>query len=310
MSAADPGTLPAPRRPDRIRDDPTVPAALPGQGARRGGGSRRAIGRLFRSELWLIFGRRRNWVGLAVLCAVPVLVNIATKISAPAPGQGPPFVAAITGNGLFAALASLGLELPLFLPIAVASISGDAVAGEANLGTLRYLLAVPAGRTRLLAVKFAALVVFAATATLLVAFVGAVLGLALFGGGPLTTLSGTAVPFAEGVGRTLLVCAYVTAMLVALCAIGLFVSTLTEQPIAAAIATMVLTLGSEIADAIPQLSAVHRYLPTHYWLAFGDLLREPIAAGRTGPGLLSALAYTALFTTAAWARFGGRDVTS
>src|SRR5215475_7053155 len=48
--------------------------------------------RLFRSELWLIFGRRRNWVGLAVLCTVPILVNIATKVSAPAPGNGPDFV--------------------------------------------------------------------------------------------------------------------------------------------------------------------------------------------------------------------------
>jgi ABC-2 type transport system permease protein len=275
-----------------------------------GAGRRRVSTRLFRSELWLIFGRRRNWVGLAVLCTVPVLVNIATKISAPKPGAGPPFVAAITGNGLFGALASLALELPLFLPIAVAAIAGDAIAGEANLGTLRYLLAVPAGRTRLLLVKFAALAVFTVAATLLVATVGAVLGLALFGGGPMITLSGTSIPFADGVGRTLLVCGYVTAMLVALGAIGLFVSTLTEQPIAATIATLVLALGSEITDAVPQVSAVHPYLPTHYWLSFGDLLRDPPAAGRTVPGLLSALAYTAVFASAAWARFGGRDITS
>src|SRR5215468_7148655 len=74
--------------------------------------------RFFRSELWLIFGRRRNWVGLAVLCAVPILVNVATKISSPNPGDGPTFLSDITNNGLFAALASLVLELPLFLPIA------------------------------------------------------------------------------------------------------------------------------------------------------------------------------------------------
>ena len=107
------------------------------------GGGRRWSTRLFRSELWLIFGRRRNWVGLAVLCSVPILINIATKVSAPASG-GPDFFVNITSNGLFAALASLVLELPLFLPVAVAAISADAIAGEANLGTLRYLLAVPA----------------------------------------------------------------------------------------------------------------------------------------------------------------------
>jgi ABC-2 type transport system permease protein len=88
------------------------------------------------------------------------------------------------------------------------------------------------------------------------------------------------------------------------------VSTLTEQPIGATIAILILAVGSQIMDAVPQLSAIHTYLPTHYWLAFGDLLRQPIAADRTIPGLLSALSYAAIFGTAAWARFGGRDVTS
>ena len=271
---------------------------------------RRVTTRLFRSELWLIFGRRRNWVGLAVLCTVPILVNIATKVSAPAPGNGPDFVQNITGNGLFAALASLGLELPLFLPIAVAAIAADTIAGEANLGTLRYLLTVPAGRTRLLLVKFGAIVVFTAAATLLVAVVGAGLGLILFGGGPMTTLSGTAIGFGEGTLRVLLVCGYVVVMLTALGAIGLFVSTLTEQPIGATVAILILALGSEIADAIPQLSAIHPYLFTHYWLSFGDLLRDPMAAGRTVPGLVESAIYTVVFVSAAWARFGGRDVTS
>jgi ABC-2 type transport system permease protein len=270
---------------------------------------RRFSTRFFRSELWLIFGRRRNWAGLAVLCLVPILVNVATKISGSSNG-GPDFFVNITHNGLFAALASLALELPLFLPIAVAAISADAIAGEANLGTLRYLLAVPAGRTRLLAVKFAAIVVFALAATLLVAIVGAVLGLILFGGGPMATLSGTPVSFGNGLGRVALVCLYITVMLTALGAIGLFVSTLTEQPIGATIAIMVIALGSEISDAIPQLHAIHIYLPTHYWLSFGELMRNPIALDRTVPGLVSALIYIAIFTTAAWARFGARDVTS
>ena len=59
------------------------------------------------------------------------------------------------------AFAALILELPLFLPLAVSAIAGDSVAGEANLGTLRYLLTIPAGRTRLLVVKYAAIVIFA-----------------------------------------------------------------------------------------------------------------------------------------------------
>jgi ABC-2 type transport system permease protein len=266
--------------------------------------------RFFRSELWLIFGRRRNWVGMAVLAVVPVLLVIAVRLNPPSGGDGPTFIDQITQNGVFAALAALTLELPLFLPVAIAAISADSIAGEANLGTLRYLLAVPVDRTRLLVVKFAAIVVFALAATLLVAGTGALLGLAVFGGGPLVTLSGTTLPFWAGVGRLVLICGYLTACLTAMGAIGMFVSTLTEQPIGATIATLVLTVGSEIADAIPQLSAIHRYLPTHYWMSFAELLRDPVTVDRILPGLLSAAAYLAIFLSAAWARFGGRDVTS
>jgi ABC-2 type transport system permease protein len=271
---------------------------------------RRFCTRFFRSELWLIFGRRRNWVGMAVLASVPVLLVIAVKVSPPSGGEGPDFINQIAQNGVFAALTSLTLEIPLFLPVAVASISADSIAGEANLGTLRYLLAVPVDRTRMLVVKLAAITVFAFAATMVVAGVGALFGLAVFGAGPMVSLSGTQLPFWDGVLRLVLVCLYLTVCLTALGAIGLFVSTLTEQPIGAAIAILVLAVGSEIMDAIPQLSAIHAYLPTHWWLAFGDLLRDPIALDRTVPGLLSALAYVAIFGTAAWARFGGRDVTS
>ena len=99
------------------------------------------------------------------------------------------------------ALAALTVELPLFLPIAVAAIAGDSVAGEANLGTLRYLLTVPVHRNRLLAVKYAAITVGAFSVTLLVAPVGIVMGLALFGGGPVTLLSGTQIGLGEGLLR-------------------------------------------------------------------------------------------------------------
>ncbi|WP_412544173.1 ABC transporter permease subunit [Longispora sp. K20-0274] len=268
------------------------------------------MSRFFRSELMLIFGRRRNWVGLAILAVVPVIIAVATKIDSPDKQAGGDFFSSITSNGLFVALAALFLELPLFLPLAVATISGDSVAGEANQGTLRYLLAVPVTRVRLLAVKFGALVVFSAVATLVVAGTGIVAGLALFGGGKMTLLSGTQIGFWGGLGRVALICGYVTVCMTALAAIGLFFSTLTEQPIGAGIAVLMLTIVSHICDGIPQLHAIGPYLPTHYWFAFGDLLRDPLTMTSVGPGLVSAAIYTAVFTTAAWARFASKDVTS
>lgn len=270
---------------------------------------RGATGRLFRSELGLIYRRRRNLAGAVVLASVPIIIAVSVRVAGGA-GGGSFLFGQIEVNGLFVALAALFVQMPFFLPTAIATIAGDAVAGEANLGTLRYLLVVPVERSRLLLVKLAAMVVFAASAVLLVAVVGGVAGVALFGTGPLPTLSGSTLGFGEGVGRILLVCGYLWLCLVALGAIGLFVSTLTEQPLAATITVLVIALTSQILDAIAQLEPIHEYLPTHWWFAFGDLLRDPVATGDVLPGVLSALAYTAVFASAAWARLTTKDISS
>jgi ABC-2 type transport system permease protein len=271
--------------------------------------------RFLRSELRLVFGRRRNQVGLAVLAAVPVIIAVAMKVAAPSggPGErggGPDFVTAITGNGFFVALAALGIEIGLFLPIAVAALAGDAVAGEANLGTLRYLLTVPVSRTRLLAVKYAGIVVGAFVAPLLVAASGLLIGLLLFGGGDVTLLSGAQVGMGDALLRLLGVCLYLGVCLSALGALGLFVSTLTEQPMGATIAVTMLTVASFVLSTIPQLDWLHPYLLTRHWQDFGELLRQPVSFDALTPGLASAGAYVLIFGAAAWARFAGRDVTS
>jgi ABC-2 type transport system permease protein len=275
---------------------------------------RRVSSRFLRSELRLIAVRRRNQVGLAALAAVPVVLAVAMKVAAPdaegRPGGGPDFFTQITGNGFFVALAALGVELGLFLPIAVAMLAGDAVAGEANQGTLRYLLTVPVGRIRLLAVKYAGIVAGAFLAPLVVAVSGLVVGLILFGGGDVTLLSGSQVGFGEGLLRLLGVCLYLGVCLSALGAVGLFLSTLTEQPMGATIALTMLTVASFVLMQIPQLDWLHPYLLTRHWQDFGELLRDPVSFGALRPGLLSAGAYIVVFLTAAWARFAGRDVTS
>ena len=266
--------------------------------------------RFLRSELKIIFGRRRNIAGLGVLAAVPVILAISVRVSSGSQGAGPDFIIGITGNGLFVAFAALALELPLFLPLAVSAISGDAVAGEANLGTLRYLLAIPAGRTRLLVIKYAAIVIFALVATLLVALVGSIMGLALFGAGDMTLLSGTQTSLADGVWRLVLSSLYLAAGFAALGAIGLFVSTLTEQPIGATIAIVLVNVMMFILDSISQLDWLHPWLLTHWWTAFGDLLRDPIATESIQRGLITALVYAGVFWLAACARLSTKDISS
>jgi len=159
-------------------------------------------------------------------------------------------------------------------------------------------------------VKFTALVIFAFLATLLVAGVGVIMGLALFGGGDMTLLSGNQISLADGLWRLLPTCLYLTAQFAALAALGLFVSTLTEQPIGATVAVVLVTVMMFICESISQLSALHPFLLVHRWTAFGDLLRQPMATEEISRGLLTALVYAVVFGLAAWARFSSKDITS
>jgi len=240
-----------------------------------------------------------------------VFISIAVKSQSSRPGRdAPDFFRSITDNGLFVALAALTIEMGLFLPLAVAVFAGDAVAGEANLGTLRYLLTVPVSRLRLLAVKYAAIVVFSVAATMLVTVVGALVRETIFGAGDMTLLSGSQVGFADAAFRVLLATLYLALCFASLGAIGLFISTLTEQPIGATIAVVIINVLSFILDAIPQLAWLHEWLPTHWWMSFGEVLRDPIAWDTLGRGVLTAVCYSLVFWLAAWARFAGKDVTS
>jgi ABC-2 type transport system permease protein len=268
--------------------------------------------RFLASELRLVFTRRRNLAMLAVLAGAPLLLGLAIRLSTrhPAGGGGPAFIGQITRNGLFLTFTSLVVTLPLFLPLVVSVVSGEAVAGEASSGTLRSLLVVPVSRTRLLLVKFAGIVAYALVATLTVGLAAIIVGFVLFPTGPVTLLSGDTIPLSAALVRVLLVALYVAAMLAAVAAIGLFVSTLTEVPLAAMATTAILVIVVEILDAIPQISQIHPYLMTDWWLSFGDLVRDPVAYDNILHGLLVTLAYVAVFGSLAWARLATRDITS
>jgi ABC-2 type transport system permease protein len=266
--------------------------------------------RQFFSETTIIFRRRRNIAILAVLGAVPIFIGIAVKISSPRGGQGPAFIGQITNNGLFLAFAALTLCLPVFLPVAIAVVAGDAVAGEANAGTLRYLLTVPVSRTRLLLVKTAGVIAFIIAAILLVTVIGVVLGVSLFGTHGMTLLSGDTVSVSNGLLRSLGVAAYVFIDLLGLAGIALFFSTLTEVPVGAMAATVVLAIIFTVLDAVPQLGGIRPILLTHHWLDFATLLRSQVDTSQLLHGMLVPLGYFAIFGGAAWSRISTADITS
>jgi ABC-2 type transport system permease protein len=301
----------------------SAPAAAPDRGGESGDRSGVAVPvrntlRFFGNELRITFFRRRNQLLLLVTALFPLVIGIGLKAAAPhggGGGRGPgasgaAYFSQLAGNGVFLTFVALSLLLILVLPVMVAVVAGDSIAGEAGYGTLRYLLAVPAGRTRLLAVKYAVIAVWAVSATFAVSVIALLAGVALFGAGPVTLLSGTTVSLADGLVHVLWVTLYVCAAMAALGAVGLAVSTFTEHAIGAIAAVMILVVASEVVDNIPEFAPVTPYLPTHWWLSFDSLLRTPVDTTTLLHGLASFAVYAAVFLCIAWARFTSADVTS
>ena len=283
--------------------------ALTGESVSR---SRPSVGlALLGSEISVLFRRRRTWAMLAVLALVPILIAVAVRLTRSAPsGRGPAFLDQVTQNGLFVGVVGVVISIPLFLPLTVGVVAGDSIAGEASAGTLRYLLIAPAGRVRLLVVKYLAAAVFCLAATLAVVVAGTLIGIALFPVGPATLISGDVIGVPETLLRSLLVAVYVTISLLGLSAIGLFISTLTDVPVGAMAATIVLSVVSQVLDSLPQLDWLHPWLFTHYWLGVGDLLRQPIAWDSFGSNAVLQVGYIVIFGAMAYGRFTTKDVLS
>jgi ABC-2 type transport system permease protein len=257
---------------------------------------------VFLVELRKLVGRPRTWVTIALLAGLPTLVAVLLRVTGvgPRPGQGPAFLAQVLNNGALFPAAALALVLPVFLPVAVAVLAGDTVAGEASAGTLRYLLVRPVGRTRLLVAKLAVTIVFVFLAVLVVAAVAFAVGAWLFGVKPLPSVSGQTIAAQDATWRTA----------VTVAAVALFASTVTDSPLAAALGALAALVTSQVLDLLDAAAALKPYLPTHYWLAFVDLFRTPVLWHNVNRGIAIQAVYIAVFLGAAWANFATKDIKS
>ncbi len=272
-------------------------------------------------ELRLLLRRRRVWLCWALLCALPALVAVllATTHLVPPPGQGAQFLSAVVNDGQLFPAAALALDLPVLLPITVAIVAGDAIAGEASAGTLRYLLVRPVGRVHLLVAKLVGVAGFVVAAVALVTVTGYVVGVAAFGfgadaslggAGGITSLSGVVLTPTQLAERTALTVAYLGLCLLALGAVGLFFSTLTDSPLAAALGVLAFVVVSTVLLPLDAASAIRFYLPTRHWLAWVDLYRDPIAWRAVREGTAVQVGYVLVGFGAAWANLMTKDVTS
>ncbi len=268
---------------------------------------------MIRVELTKLLRRPRTWVTIAALNALPMLVAVLLAVTdlGPRPGTGPPFLSAVLTDGTLFPLAAMGIVLPLFLPVAVAVVGGDAIAGEAQSGTLRYLLVRPVSRVRLLVAKLVSVVAFVVLAVVVVAVVGYVMGLLFLGDAPTTgvvSVSGTTLTEAQMAQRTVLAFGFVILAMLGVASIALFLSTLTDSAVAAALGTIGFLVASTVLLGLDAADALRPYLLTRYWLAFVDLFRDPIRWGDVVNGVLAQLAYLVVFAGAAWANFATKDI--
>jgi ABC-2 type transport system permease protein len=268
---------------------------------------------VIRTELVKLVRRPRTWVLVVFLCALPAIVAVFVKATnlAPRPGTGPAFLSAVLDNGALFPAAALAIILPLFLPVSVAVVAGESVAGEAQAGTLRYLLVRPVGRTRLLVAKLLATLAFTLLSVTTVALVSYVVGVSLFGTGEdIASISGTEFTTTGATVRIVLTVLYVGWSMLGVASVALFLSTVTDSPLVAALGAVGVLVASTLLVTLDAASSIQPYLPTRYWLAFVDLYRDPVPTRDLWRGVGIQAAYIGALLAAAWANFTTKDVTS
>lgn len=268
------------------------------------------LGRLLGAELRWVLRRPRTLVVLALLALVPLAIAIGIAATGgPSSGRGPGLVAQVAGNGFVLPVVALGLSLALLLPLAVASAAADAVAGEAATGTLRGLLLAPVGRMRLVVMKSTGVVTVAVLAVLLIAVVGMVAGTVVVGGaqGTLVTLSGTSLGVGEAVGRIALVAVWTVGQLLAVGAVALAISTLTEHPLIVLASVLGGLIVFGVLSAIPSLEWLQPLLLTTGFTAGTDVLRDPMPLDGLASSTIRALVYIAIGLVVTVVRMRRRD---
>ncbi len=262
-----------------------------------------------RVELTRQLRRRRTQVTLGFLVLLPGLLWLAFTLGED-DGEGVTLIDLATVSAanfvVFALLSSSGF----LLVVVVALFFGDTVASEASWSSLRYLLAAPVPRGRLLRQKAVVAALLSVFALLLLPAVSTVVGLLAYGAGDLVSPTGQSLAFAPAMSRLALAAVYLGLHLAWVAGLALLLSVSTDAPLGAVGGAVLCSILSQILDSISALGDLRNWLPTHFGTAWADLLAAPIDWTDLAAGTLSGLAYATVFGLLAWWRFATKDITS
>jgi ABC-2 type transport system permease protein len=262
--------------------------------------------------------RRRTQLALGFMILLPLIVLAAFEWNpggggdddGDGGGQFSALVDVATSGGPNFALFTLFVSSGFLLVVVVALFCGDAVASEASWGSLRYLLAIPVPRARLLAMKLLVALAYSAVAMLTLVGTALLAGTLFYGWNPMQAPIGGTLSAGEGVLRLLAVLGYLAVTLLVVGSLAFLLSVSTDAPLGAVGGAVLLYIVSSILDQITALGTIREYLPTHFNDAWLGLLSTPVQIDDVVRGCVSAVAYSAVLLSLAWWRFLRKDVVS
>ncbi|MBW0115248.1 ABC transporter permease [Pseudonocardia abyssalis] len=264
-----------------------------------------------RVELVRQLKRRRTQVTFGLIALLPVILWIAFALAPDGPPTGSlnlVDLAKVSGANfaVFAQFASASF----LLVVVVALFFGDTVAAEASWSSLRYLLAAPIPRARLLRQKAVVAAGLSLAAILALPLVALLVGGLAYGSGNLVSPTGESLTFWGGAGRLLVGALYVAVQLSWVAALALLLSVSTDAPLGAVGGAVMASIVSQILNQITALEDLRDFLPTRYATAWSDLLAVDVDWGGMTRGVFSSLTWALVLGAAAVYRFGRKDVTS
>ena len=257
--------------------------------------------------------RRRTMIAFLILLVLPWILVGAFKLGGPAqPGTGTPgLVDFATVGGLNFAAFSFFASAGFLLVVAVALFCGDTVASEASWSSLRYLLAAPVPRARLLRQKLAAALIYASVAVVSFPAMSLLAGTVVFGWHPLRLpATGVDMPSGTALERLGIVLVYVLITELVVAGLAFLLSVTTDSPLGAVGGAVGLVIVSNILDAVTALGSWREILPTHWQFVWLDAFSSQLSWGGMIEGAAVSVSYALVLFALAFRRFRTKDIVS
>jgi ABC-2 type transport system permease protein len=290
---------------------------------------------LLRIELYKIFRRPRTYIPFAAIAAMILIIQLGLKFDGRSylelmmSSLSDSFIIpyGMIMNGYLVAFVILNTLL-IQVPLLVALVAGDIIAGEANMGTLRLLVIRPVSRTRLLLVKFYASVIYTVLLLVWMALLALFLSMLLFGTNDMMIARNTVMEQIKGsdvLWRYIAAFGYATVALSTVAALAFLLSVFAENSIGPIVSTIsiviVLTILSEMRIPLYD-NTVKPWLFTSHMLAWKGFFysrSDGQGSAITGsvenlPAILRSLGillgYIVVFVTTAIVAFKKKDILS